>query len=491
MLSRSALSLLVVLTGMLSPAVPFAAPANDGKIPLTTRSEEARAAYVKGRDLFEQLRFAESRDEFKRAVALDPTFAMALLQLANTQPTTRLFNETIAQAQAAAAGASKGERLQIEAGVAGGQGDNTAQCRLLKDLTAAYPQDERAWNAYGNALFGMQDWAGSIKAYEVANKIAPNYSQPYNQLGYAYRFLGRMDRAEAAFKKYIELVPNDPNPYDSYAELLLKLGRYDESIASYKKALAVDPAFIASYVGTATDYDLKHDQANALATADALLAAAKDDGQKRTAIFARVVAYAHGGDYASAAKELWRQYEIAAATGDTLSMVGDKVALGTIALEQNDAEGAERAFAEARALVEGAVTVPAANKANQARFQQFLSGRVALARNDVDGAKKWSDTFAAGANASGSQGQKLLVHELEGQVALAQKEYDRAIAELSQANLQDPYNLYRLSLAYAGAGKAAKAREYAEKARKDNTLNSLNYAFVLRQLGGAKTSAAD
>ena len=42
-----------------------------------------------------------------------------------------------------------------------------------------------------------------------------------------------------------------------------------------------------------------------------------------------------------------------------------------------------------------------------------------------------------------------------------------------------------------GAGKAAKAKEFAEKARQDNTLNSLNYAFVLRQLHGAKTSVAD
>jgi tetratricopeptide (TPR) repeat protein len=490
MSTRSGLSsLLILLCGMLSPSAPFAKTA--GKIPLTTKNEAARAAYLEGRDLLEKLRVAESRDHFKRAAELDPSFAMALLQLSFTQPTAREFNDTIARASAASGGVSQGERLLIEAGVAGGNGDNAAQCRLLKELTVAYPDDERAWTPYGNALFAMQDWAGSVKAFEAAIQVAPSYSQPYNQLGYAYRFLGQMDKAEATFKKYVELIPNDPNPYDSYAELLLKLGRYDESIATYRKALAVDPGFVASYVGIATGYDLLHKPKDALAEADKLMAVAKDDGQRRTALFARTVSYAHGGDYAGAQKELWRQYEIAAGSGDTLNMAGDKIAMGNVALEQNDAAAAEKLFSEARSLIESAKAVTAANRANQARIQKFLSGRVALARNDVDGAKKWSDTFAAEANVSGSAAQKRLAHELEGQVLLAQKQYDRAIAELAQANQQDPYNLYRLSLAYAAAGNAAKAKEFAAKAKGDNALNSLNYAFVLRQMNGGKTSAAD
>jgi len=35
---------------------------------------------------------------------------------------------------------------------------------------------------------------------------------------------------------------------------------------------------------------------------------------------------------------------------------------------------------------------------------------------------------------------------------------------------------------------SAQAREYAERARKDNTLTSLNYAFVRRALRGNKES---
>ena len=70
------------------------------------------------------------------------------------------------------------------------------------------------------------------------------------------------------------------------------------------------------------------------------------------------------------------------------------------------------------------------------------------------------------------------VHELAGRVTLAEKHYDKAIAELEQANQLDPRNLYRLSQAYQAKGDSAKAQEYAKKTADFNPLLQLNYAFV-------------
>ena len=86
-----------------------------------------------------------------------------------------------------------------------------------------------------------------------------------------------------------------------------------------------------------------------------------------------------------------------------------------------------------------------------------------------------------------------LAHELAGQVALAAKNYDEAITEPSQANHVDPYNVYRLSLAYAGKGDAAKGKELAKQAYNDNSLSNLNHAFVwrlLRKPAGSSTADA-
>src|SRR4029079_3499523 len=97
------------------------------------------------------------------------------------------------------------------------------------------------------------DWAQAIEHYKKAAELAPTYSPAFNILGYAHRQAGDYASAEQAFQKYIELIPKDPNPYDSYGELLLKMGRFDEAIAQYRKALQIDPNFLASHQGIASD----------------------------------------------------------------------------------------------------------------------------------------------------------------------------------------------------------------------------------------------
>jgi uncharacterized protein (DUF39 family) len=52
---------------------------------------------------------------------------------------------------------------------------------------------------------------------------------------------------------------------------------------------------------------------------------------------------------------------------------------------------------------------------------------------------------------------------LAGVIALAEKNYDSAIAELEQANLQNPRNLYRLYEACQGKGDSAKTRSTAPR----------------------------
>ena len=56
--------------------------------------------------------------------------------------------------------------------------------------------------------------------------------------------------------------------------------------------------------------------------------------------------------------------------------------------------------------------------------------------------------------------------------------YDAAIQELQQSNQLDPYNIYRLALAYQGKGDTANARKFFERIVTFNGLNNLNYALI-------------
>ena len=240
-----------------SSNVSASASSDGGKIPVTTKSEEARNEFLQGRDLSDKLLGHESLQHFDKAIALDPEFASAELARANNSPTPKEFFEHLNKAVSLADKGSEGEKLLILANQAGANGDIAKQEDVLEtSWSAAYPNDERAQFGLANFYFGQQDYMQAVEHYKKATELAPNFSPAYNVLGYSYKQQGDYANAEQAFKKYIELIPNDPNPYDSYAELLLKMGRFDDSITQYHKALSVDPHFAASHFGMAGDLHL-------------------------------------------------------------------------------------------------------------------------------------------------------------------------------------------------------------------------------------------
>jgi len=220
------------------------------KIPITTSSEKARDAFLKGRWLLDNLRLTDAHEYFIKAVEADPDFALAHLRVANTASTNQEFFDALRRAVDESADVSEGEKLVIAAFQAGVAGDPQTQQSKLEALVALFPEDERAHNLIGNFLFfNQQNYERAISAYRAAIDINPAFATPYNNLGYALRFVGDYAAAEEAFQRYTELIPDQPNPYDSYAELLMKMGRYDESISSYQKALEIDPNFVPSYIG--------------------------------------------------------------------------------------------------------------------------------------------------------------------------------------------------------------------------------------------------
>jgi tetratricopeptide (TPR) repeat protein len=457
-----------------SAATEQSAPA---KIPVTTASEDARKEYLEGRSLAERLLIQDSIAHFDKAIALDPSFALAELGRANSSPTGSEFLEHLKKAVALADKASTGEKLQILAADAGSGGNAAKQREYLEQLVAAFPQDERAHFALGAFLFGQQDAQAAIDHYKRATELAPNYSAPYNQMGYAYRQVGDYGSAEQAFRKYIELIPNDPNPYDSYGELLLKMGRFDDSIVQYRKALAIDPHFLASHLGISADLMYSGKTADAAAEIQQIAQKARNDGERRTGLFAMTSLDVYTGRMDAALASLDQQYSLGQKGGDTLGMIGDLQARAAVLTEMGKAAQAQAALDQALKQAESS-TLPQPIKTNVALFHHNNSARVALARKDIDGAKSEADAFAKTALVSGNAAQVRQAHELAGMVALAQKNWDTAISELEQASQQNAYNHYRLCLAYQGKGDAAKASQHCGVAAHFNPLPELNFSFI-------------
>ena len=459
------------------PAQAAAAPADAGKIPITTSAEGARQEFLEGRSLAERLRVTDSIAHFDKAIALDPSFGLAELARANASPTGTEFLAHLAKAVAAADRLSDGEKLQIAAANAGANARGPEQRRLLEQLVAAYPQDERAHFALGAVLFGQQDPAGAIEHFKNANTIAPNYSAPYNQMGYAYRQLGDFANAEQAFKKYIELIPNDPNPYDSYAELLMKMGRFDDSIAQYRKALSIDEHFLNSHMGIAADLMYQNKAAEAAAEAAQIVKKARTDGgdadrhvrddlapclrrrdgrrteEPRRAVRRRAEVERHPRHGRATCRRRPRSHRDEQAgrrAGDVRQGHGARRPPAC----RTD-QGQHRTCSITTRLRAWRWREGRSWPAREGETEDSRRSRCRAARSRSSRRTSWRHDRASGARTG-----------------------TRPSRNWDQASQQNAYNLYRMCLAYQGKGDAAKAAETRASRRDFNPLPELNFSFI-------------
>ena len=240
---------------------------------------------------------------------------------------------------------SPGEKLLILSVDQGAKNDLAHQKESLDKLVQMFPNDERCSEPDRPAYCSVaRTTRHSIAAYEKAIKINPAYSQPYNQLGYAYRFSDKLPDAERTFKKYIELIPNDPNPYDSYAELLMEEGKFDESIASYQKALAIDGNFVASYIGIGNDQMFQGKGDEARKTFDKIAKVARNDGERRQAITWTALAYSMDGQWDKALAEGDKMIAIANTNKDLAMLANDYNFIANTLLEAGRPDDAAAKF---------------------------------------------------------------------------------------------------------------------------------------------------
>lgn len=473
--------ILVFVLSILFILPAFAGPDRKDKVPVTTSSKKALEYFLKGRDLQESLQAQESIQYFEKAVAEDPHFALAYVYLALVTPTPQGFFETFDKAKENTGKVSEGEKLWINGFDAGVNAYAMKQRESYTKLVEMFPNDERAQNLLGNHYFGQQDYPKAIEYYHAALKINPNFSQPYNQLGYAQRFLENYSEAEKAFAKYIELIPDDPNPYDSFAELQMKIGKYDKSIEYYKKALDHNPNFVASHIGIATNLNFKNEHAAARKQLEKLFEISRNDGELRAAHFATVVSFADEGKMEEAVSELEKQLKIAQENNDAAAMAGDYVAMGNIYCELGQCEEAVKKYTQAVKVIKNS-DLSEKVKNNFKRAYLFNLCRAAVRTNDLKTARKNADKHRKLVKEIENPFQFKLSHELMGMLELAEQDYEDAVEEFLQSNLQNPYNLYRLSVAYDGNKETEKAKEYYDRAVNFNGLNNLNYAFIRARL---------
>ncbi len=389
------------------------------EISITTKSPEARAAFIAGREPADLARFSDAAPKLREAVKLDPEFALAHLYLSFGMGGTEA-EELRARALELSAKLPEAERLYISGIVAGNQSRIADSQRDLKRLLEIAPE---SWRAHVAAANWHQIAGESAKAKALllrAVELNPKSPPTLNLLAYAHAELGEFKEAIAAATEQVELVPGEPNPLDTKGEIELMGGQYEAAEASFAKALAFNPKFVLAKSGVASAQLYRGDFDGGLATLAEARTTAGTPTERFGAHYDWVLAHAllnKDAQALAATKGL-------VASANESGFVGEAAAAFTRAqlhLHRKDAKKAAAEIAKATTALDG-------KKAPQ--WQQLViravGVEVAARLGDKAAAKKAFDAFSAISEDSP-------LHSLaRGYLAWAEGDTDKALAEFAK-----------------------------------------------------------
>lgn len=219
----------------------FTTLAQDFHLPVSTTSKKARKAYAAASYLGSNIRFEAAQLEIDKALKADPDFFMAYVYAAQVLARGEKKAELIRKALAIdPSGFTRAEMIMRSQLSIWNEDPEAKPTETMDALVAAYPEtpEAREW-AYLHAAYTENDLDRAFRHASRMVELAPDFGPVYNALGYFHMEREEMDKARAAFEKYLELAPAEPNAYDSMGEYLLNTGDYYKSAEYYDRAVAL------------------------------------------------------------------------------------------------------------------------------------------------------------------------------------------------------------------------------------------------------------
>jgi TolB-like protein/Flp pilus assembly protein TadD len=208
-----------------------------------TKDLQAYQLYQQGRQLFIKYTsdgYAQAIERFERAIARDPTFALAYCNLAMTY--TELAESGTMEPEVAYRHATDAAATAL---------------RLDPDLGAAH-----CTLGYLKGVCEF-DWLGAEQEFKRALELSPSSDDTYDLYGRLCAALGRFDEAIALQQRAKEL---DPLAHRmDIATTLLRAGRYDEAVATAADMVELDPGYDRAHATLGWAYFLRGKKEEGLA----------------------------------------------------------------------------------------------------------------------------------------------------------------------------------------------------------------------------------
>jgi tetratricopeptide (TPR) repeat protein len=395
-------------------AAPSEAGRQAGLAATMTRSVEAYRYYSLGVSKAQAFQNAEALSLLRKAIRLDPDFAMAYARIGYAYSVTDFLPEKgrpfLEKAMQLSDRLTNKDRLFVQAWYAIARQDYPGAIRTLQQVVAEYPMETEAYARLARLEYREERPLEAIEVVQQGLRIDPDFGDLYNVLGMCFLGMRRYDEAIAAHQRYVRLLPSEPNPHDSLGMSFDQSGQYDRALAEYNSALSLDPEFEPAVIHLG---DL----------------------------------YAHEGRYREAIAQYRRYLEIT--QSDTARAIGLR-SMNEVSRKQRGSGGEEEA---PRAKVD-----PERGSRNELRsYDYFLGLRALKAKHPDEAVAHFRDALRHLPPSSG-----LDLHEdCLANAYLALGRLDEAIAEYRRilgANPNYPLAQYHLGLAFERQGKSAAAK---------------------------------
>jgi TolB-like protein/Tfp pilus assembly protein PilF len=192
-----------------------------------TEDLEAYNFYLKGRYFYNKRTekgLKSSVESFKRAIEIDPEFALAYAGLADTYLTFGLY-----------------EFLPMK----------EAYKRANKEALKALEMDDTVGELHasiGNIKAWYEfDWEGAEWEYKRALELNPSDGEAHHMYAHLLEGLGRFNESFGVMRRALELEPLSINLNMCRGHILFMARKYDEAIVQIKKTTEMDPSFPLLY----------------------------------------------------------------------------------------------------------------------------------------------------------------------------------------------------------------------------------------------------